>query len=62
MIEQQMNVSLNKCIMLEYHVKVMCFLCQVMDGLNAVPTGPVEEADCSRRLTPNELHQIIIGK
>ncbi|KAI0223616.1 Cilia- and flagella-associated protein 47 [Lamellibrachia satsuma] len=34
---------------------------KVKDGLNAVPTGPVEEADCSCRLTPNELHQIIIG-
>ncbi|XP_067848879.1 cilia- and flagella-associated protein 47-like [Heptranchias perlo] len=31
------------------------------DGLNAVPSSLQEEKDCSLKLTPQQLHQIVIG-
>ncbi|XP_053397416.1 cilia- and flagella-associated protein 47-like isoform X4 [Mercenaria mercenaria] len=33
----------------------------VKDGLNAVPTTPKEKIDCSKFLTPQEQHQVVIG-
>ena len=35
---------------------------QVRDGLNAVPTTSQEKAECQRILSPQELHQIVIGQ
>ena len=35
---------------------------QVCDGLNAIPTTTVEKIDCSRWLSPQQLHQIVIGE
>ncbi|KAK3096977.1 hypothetical protein FSP39_005325 [Pinctada imbricata] len=34
---------------------------QVCEGLNAVPSTKQEKTDCTRWLSPQELHQIIIG-
>ncbi|KAK3775916.1 hypothetical protein RRG08_017206 [Elysia crispata] len=34
---------------------------RVCDGLNAIPTTTVEKIDCSRWLSPQQLHQIVIG-
>ena len=31
------------------------------DGLNAVPTTKREQADCQKMLSPQQLHQVIIG-
>ena len=31
------------------------------DGLNAIPTSNKEKADCKKILSPQELHQVIIG-
>jgi hypothetical protein len=33
----------------------------VCEGLNAVPTTKVEKADCSKWLSPQQLHQVVIG-
>ncbi|XP_055888207.1 cilia and flagella-associated protein 47-like isoform X1 [Biomphalaria glabrata] len=33
----------------------------VCEGLNAIPTTDVEKKECSWRLTPQQLHQIIVG-
>ncbi|XP_078698604.1 cilia- and flagella-associated protein 47-like isoform X8 [Branchiostoma floridae x Branchiostoma belcheri] len=33
----------------------------VSEGLNAVPTTPQEKSDCKKKLTPQELHQVVIG-
>ena len=40
-----------------------CFLSskQSKDGLNAVPTTNKEKTDCKKILSPQELHQVIIG-
>ena len=35
---------------------------QYRDGLNAVPTTSQEKSDCSKVLTPQQLHQVVIGK
>ena len=32
------------------------------DGLNAVPLSAEEKKECSKVLTPQELHQVIIGE
>lgn len=32
------------------------------DGLNAVPTTPQEKIDCAKFLTPQQQHQVVIGK
>ena len=37
------------------------FLFKVKDGLNAIPTTNKEKADCQKILSPQELHQVIIG-
>ena len=34
----------------------------VKDGLNAVPTTPQEKIDCAKFLTPQQQHQVVIGK
>ncbi|XP_052708553.1 cilia and flagella-associated protein 47-like isoform X1 [Crassostrea angulata] len=33
----------------------------VCEGLNALPTTKVEKADCSKWLSPQQLHQVVIG-
>ncbi|XP_070190234.1 cilia and flagella-associated protein 47-like isoform X3 [Littorina saxatilis] len=33
----------------------------VQEGLNAVPTTPEEKLNCKKWLTPQELHQVIVG-
>ena len=39
----------------------LCNLLQLRDGLNAVPLTELEKRECARKLSPQELHQIIIG-
>ncbi|XP_029458968.1 cilia- and flagella-associated protein 47 [Rhinatrema bivittatum] len=34
---------------------------EFIEGLSAVPTSPQEKDDCSLKLTPKQLHQIVIG-
>ena len=34
---------------------------KTMDGLNAVPTTRQEKEDCAKILSPQQLHQIVIG-
>lgn len=35
---------------------------RTIDGLNAVPVNAREKADCSKILSPQELHQVVIGE
>jgi hypothetical protein len=34
----------------------------VQEGLNAVPVTKEEKKDCQKWLSPQELHQVIVGK
>lgn len=34
----------------------------MQEGLNAVPTTDKEKADCKKWLSPQNLHQIVVGK
>jgi len=37
------------------------FFFKVKDGLNAVPVTVQEKAHCQKILTPQQLHQVIVG-